>query len=267
MAQITLLNSYNTEPKALLYDPSGEKYLNYNFNNWKDTIHYLFWCGSKKYDWNENKNYGKWCKKYGYNDGKFTGEYSEFKNKKDKISPVTISYGIIDKISCDDDYENMSMLKKESKETSVKSTKKKNYKYIYTLIKCDYFDRLFSNNKLMKNLISMNENYELGYIAGYDKKKKKKFICDEEERFVNNAPVEEENKHIDEIFKFAKENSKICGGGYIIISRKFNSSVDNDLKDEIYNKVCACFGSSVEGAFEINSKTQLVIVDVDAESG
>lgn len=84
------------EPPAILQcDTSGE-FFPFFFNDWRDAVHYLFWCRKNEKNCREMEIYNEWSDLYGYNEEeKFTGDLNEFKKIDDFDELIFTSIGNI----------------------------------------------------------------------------------------------------------------------------------------------------------------------------
>lgn len=95
--EVTLLfcKDRTTQPPAILQcDTSGE-YFPYFFVDWRDGVHYIYWCKVNSLNPKQNSIFNKWSKINGYEEeGEFIGNLNEFIDRPDEITVFT-SIGVV----------------------------------------------------------------------------------------------------------------------------------------------------------------------------
>ena len=89
---VVLLFSKNQskEPPAILQCSISGEYLNYSFDDWRDAVHYLFWCSYNKFNPRGDSNFDTWRETYGYSEEEeFVGDRNEFINRSDEVTVFT----------------------------------------------------------------------------------------------------------------------------------------------------------------------------------
>jgi hypothetical protein len=78
------------EPPAILQCSVSGEYLNYSFDDWRDAVHYLFWCSYNKFNPQNDSNFDTWRATYGYQEEEqFVGDRNEFINQPVKVIVFT----------------------------------------------------------------------------------------------------------------------------------------------------------------------------------
>jgi hypothetical protein len=90
--RIIILFSKNQtkEPPAILQCSISGEYLKYKFDDWRDAVHYLFWCKYNSFDAGNHAFFDVWRSTYGYEEEEqFVGDRNEFINRPNELTVFT----------------------------------------------------------------------------------------------------------------------------------------------------------------------------------
>jgi hypothetical protein len=79
------------EPRAILRNAHTHSFLNFEFTNWKDSVHYLTYCSKYELLPDEEQVFNKWYEVYYDGNEKFKGNHSEFMNEFEEEIIVSLN--------------------------------------------------------------------------------------------------------------------------------------------------------------------------------
>jgi hypothetical protein len=85
----------SSEPAAILQCGTSGEYFPFYFVDWREGVHYLFWCDSNGSNPREHDSFDTWGSAYGYDEEEFIGNLDEFVGS-DCLDPFVVFTSIGD---------------------------------------------------------------------------------------------------------------------------------------------------------------------------